>query len=194
MPIGTTHWKTGAKDHTLCELPSGSVAPLTFSYCYPDKFTCNSGHCKPLTDRCNIKLNCKDKSDELNCDSLKIENDYTKEVVPVSSESEEIDPIKLYINISIIAVPEINTKELKFTVDFEMNLRWFDSRLHFWNLQNSSIMNRIKEKDQEAIWKPELAFVNALGPLASVESQNVFLVKQGNPLKEDISLHKEGIS
>ena len=83
LPIGTTHWKkTGAlsksDDH-------GSVIPLTFSFCYPDKFTCNSGHCKPLTDRCNIKLNCKDKSDEINCDAkLKIENDYNKEVVPVS--------------------------------------------------------------------------------------------------------------
>ena len=84
MPIGTNHWKTGAKN-ALCDLPSGSVAPLTFSYCYPDKFTCNSGHCKPLTDRCNIKLNCKDKSDEINCDAkLKIENDYNKEVVPIS--------------------------------------------------------------------------------------------------------------
>ena len=96
LPIGTTHWKkTGVlskrDDHA-------SVIPLTFSFCYPDKFTCNSGHCKPLTDRCNIKLNCKDKSDEINCDAkLKIENDYNKEVVPVSqgiyrkSESRTVD-------------------------------------------------------------------------------------------------------
>ena len=117
-------------------------------------------------------------------------------IYPTVSESEDNvdhDPINLYINISIIAVPEINTKELKFTVDFEINLRWFDSRLHFWNLQNRSIINRMKQKDQEVMWKPELLFVNALGPpVDNVGSSTVVLVKQGNPLKENISLHKEG--
>ena len=117
-------------------------------------------------------------------------------IYPTVSESEDNvdhDPINLYINISIIGVPEINTKELKFTVDFEINLRWFDSRLHFWNLQNRSIINRIKQKDKEVIWKPELVFVNALGPpVDNVGSSTVILVKQGNPLKENISLHKEG--
>lgn len=117
-------------------------------------------------------------------------------IYPTVSESEDNvdhDPINLYINISIIAVPEINTKELKFTVDFEINLRWFDSRLHFWNLQNRSIINRIKQKDKEVIWKPELVFVNALGPpVDNVGSSTVVLVKQGNPLKENISLNKEG--
>ena len=46
-PMGTQTWVLGA-DLSMCNLKKGAYVNLTLSKCYPDKFTCNSGHCIPL--------------------------------------------------------------------------------------------------------------------------------------------------
>ena len=47
IPIGTHDWIVGS-DNSLCQMESGTEMVLTFSACYPNKYTCNSGHCIPL--------------------------------------------------------------------------------------------------------------------------------------------------
>ena len=47
MPIGTHDWVVGSQ-HGLCQVPIGNTVKLTFSNCYPNKYTCDSGHCIPL--------------------------------------------------------------------------------------------------------------------------------------------------
>ena len=47
IPIGTNQW-TVASENGFCQSPWGDAVTLTFSTCYPDKFTCKSGHCIPL--------------------------------------------------------------------------------------------------------------------------------------------------
>ena len=47
LPIGTHEWIVGDKSG-LCKLPVDSKIELTFSACYPNKYTCNSGHCIAL--------------------------------------------------------------------------------------------------------------------------------------------------
>ena len=47
IPIGTLDWIVGS-DGGLCGHEVGYESVLTFSACYPNKYTCNSGHCIPL--------------------------------------------------------------------------------------------------------------------------------------------------
>ena len=47
IPIGTHNWIVGS-ENGLCQKEAGSIVVLTFSACYPNKYTCNSGHCIPL--------------------------------------------------------------------------------------------------------------------------------------------------
>ena len=47
IPFGTHQWVVADKSG-LCKLPMGSVTDLTLSSCFPNKYTCNSGHCIPL--------------------------------------------------------------------------------------------------------------------------------------------------
>ena len=47
IPIGTHKWMV-ATENGLCKMRSGLVTELTFSQCYPEKYTCNSGHCIAL--------------------------------------------------------------------------------------------------------------------------------------------------
>ena len=185
FPIGSHDW-TSKENYALCNQFKGYSKRLTFSQCFPDKFTCTSGHCIDLKNRCNTKYDCKDKSDEEDCVFLKAEKGYAKEVLPVHGTQ---DPSLVFINVSIIAFPSISTKDVKFTVDFYLNLRWYDPRFKFLNLHSK---NRISEKDLEEIWMPKLAFRNSLGPLTTVGSTSGFIIRESDPLEGDHTHAPEG--
>ena len=86
-----------------------------------------------------LDFDCEDKSDEFQCEGIKITNDYAKEILPVN---ENRDPVIIHINVSINSFPVIDTKNVKFSSDFWLHLRWHDLRLSFWNLSNNTILNR----------------------------------------------------
>ena len=91
-------WRT-LQEKSVCNHKAGDDIQLTLSQCYPGKFTCDSGQCIPLQQRCNIELNCEDQSDENNCSGLKLGNDYATEKMPVSVTAK---PTMIYINISLL--------------------------------------------------------------------------------------------
>ena len=57
IPIGTHSWEVGSKS-AVCDKAAGALHELTFSTCYPDKYTCNDGSCigeKELGGKFNSK-------------------------------------------------------------------------------------------------------------------------------------------
>ena len=40
---------------------------LTFTVCRTTEFSCDDGQCIPIVLRCNDVINCRDSSDEKNC-------------------------------------------------------------------------------------------------------------------------------
>ena len=189
-PVGSHDWKLKV-DNAMCNQPNGYKVELTFTQCYPDKFTCASGHCISLEDRCNIDYNCKDHTDEKDCqkNQIQMKDDYVKELLPVSEFHE---PCIVYINMSINSFQEISTKHVKFTTDFYLNLRWHDLRLNLWDLDHDFVKNRMTQKDLDKIWQPTLVFANALGQQNPIGSMIGSLIRHEDPMKEDISLATEG--
>ena len=187
-PIGSKFWKS-KKDGAFCDKKSEHISKLTFTQCYPGKFTCDSGHCIPLEDRCNTYHDCKDHTDEVNCENMEIKDGYVKEILPVPETRE---PCMVYINVSINTYPVISTKNVRFTADFYLNLRWRDLRLTFWNLKHDFFKNRISQKNLEKMWQPKLVFKNSLGQQNPIGSTSGTLIRDGSPLKEDITLATEG--
>ena len=43
-------------ENGLCSQESGTTAILTFAQCFPNKYTCNSGHCISIDSRCDIGM------------------------------------------------------------------------------------------------------------------------------------------
>ena len=105
------------------------------------------------------------------------------------------EPLLVYINASVLAFPNIETVNLKFTADFYLNLRWYDFRVDFKDLNNVTTLNGLSEMDRDALWTPKLNFINALGPFQTVEDDLTagVLIRQGRPLPEDITLETEGM-
>ena len=188
FPIGSQEWII-MENHALCNKDKGHKKKLILTQCYPDKFTCGSGHCIPLENRCDINFQCKDLTDEHDCHLIQTGNHYAKNMLPVSYNFE---PLIVYINISVFTFPLISTKYAKFTADFHLNLRWHDLRLDLWDLDHNFNLNRLSGGDEEDIWMPKLSFINALGSVVSVGSQTGIAIRENDPLKEDISQATEG--
>ncbi len=137
-------------------------------------------------------VQCADKSDELNCSYLSVGHDYSKQLMPSKPHSE--DPVVVFINVSIVALPYIDTAQLKFTADYYLNLRWYDLRVDLKDLNRISLLNVLSEDDVSKIWKPQLTFTNALGPFQTeYDGQTTAtVIRESEPLQEDLELATEG--
>ena len=186
FPIGRNNWNFLHRKK-ICNVERS--IQLAFSSCYPGKFSCDSGQCVSLEERCNIELNCEDQTDEYDCAGIKFGNEYASEKMPVSVTAE---PTIIYINVSLLAFPSISTKEVKFTSDFYLNLRWHDLRINMWDVKHDYSKNSLSKEDLDALWKPKLAFVNTFSQLYSIEQLQGLLIRESDPFSEDISLATEG--
>ena len=120
------------------------------------------------------------------------DDNYVKELIPEGVVSG--DPVYVYINVSVLAFPAIETVNLKFTADFYLQLRWFETRIDYQDLNNLTSLNSLSKVDIESIWTPRLAFINALGPVQTIvdELSEGLLRREGNPLPEDPYQSTEG--
>jgi hypothetical protein len=144
-----------------------------------------------IRDRCNTELDCEDETDENTCDYLSFGVNYAKELIPRGTSG---SPLKVYMNISILAFNEIDTVNLRFTVDFFLNMRWYDLRIDFRDLNKISSLNSLSADDRDSIWVPKLGFENALGPFQTeVDSLTAGeLIRETGPLPQDYSKSIEG--
>jgi hypothetical protein len=136
-------------------------------------------------------LNCLDKSDENTCDYLSYGKNNAIQLIPRDQEG---IPLKVYMNVSILSIPVIDTVNLKYTIDFSLRMRWYDFRIDFRDLNHISSLNSLNMWDRASIWSPQLSFVNALGPYQTEvdEITSGELVRETGPLPEDYSTSIEG--
>ena len=55
---------------------------MKLSGCADDSFTCDDGQCIDINNRCDQVIDCRDKSDEMNCKLLVLEDGYNKDIPP----------------------------------------------------------------------------------------------------------------
>ena len=85
---------------------------ILYFKCNPkEQFTCRSGHCIPLGERCDKTMDCEDKSDEMNCWQIKImEDQYIKDDAPENYTHQSKLKIDVWWN--IIDIVEVNEPQV----------------------------------------------------------------------------------
>mgnify|MGYP002054490611 CR=1 FL=1 len=169
-PIGRHKWFV---QDPICDINNSRYA-LTISFCnFPDQFTCDSGHCISLNDRCDEKRHCQDGSDEIDCELVHIPPSYKLANSPKFG-SEHDGPMKIKIHTSIISIDSIDTVNMILELTMKLFLEWYDKALTFSNLFPDT-KNMIDNNKISAIWTPmdEITQRNAIIGEVKTEKRDV---------------------
>ena len=129
---------------------------LKMSGCQEKEFTCNDGQCVNMDLRCNQLPDCRDKSDELNCKILVLEDGYNMEVPPVDSS----DPVDVSVSIDLLKLVDINEEDYSIEIQFEISLVWKEKRAMYHNLKKRDSLNALSQNDIKLLWLPEMVYEN----------------------------------
>lgn len=171
----------------------GQTTSLTLSVCGQGQFTCTDGSCIDLIKRCDLRIDCKDLSDEATCSLVAIPPGYSSIIPPPHFTQNQALPIEFLLK--IISFPNIATQDQTFTVTLELSLRWRDKRLDYHNLKEDRTLNLLSSKAVADIWTPQVFFSNAQGNKFTNLDQGsrVECVRGGDSYPGPPTLPEEGI-
>ena len=178
--LGMNRWVT-LRDKS-CDLGDFQVS---FSFCSAQEFTCDDGFCIQLEKRCNHETDCRDGSDEVDCNILRQKPGYNKQLAPkqdASFPTVENDQ-RLLVNVSVTIIDILNIDEVNQEIKVKMMvlLEWNDSGLTFTNLKEHKSQNKLTVGEREAIWTPELYFDDINIYYREENEQNIVLVEMKKP-------------
>ena len=158
---------------------------LKMSRCNEEEFTCDSGQCVSMTKRCNQLPDCRDQSDENNCDVLVLKRGYNKNVPPI-----DLDDLKVNISVSLnlLKLVDINEDDYSIEIQFGITLKWRENRATYQNLKSTDNLNALTQQDIAQLWLPEVIYENTdqkettrLGEFGNGEWKTKVVVKrEGN--------------
>ena len=114
------------------------------------EFTCTSGHCNDIRNRCNREKQCLDGSDEEFCEWVDIPPAYNVANFPTSRDRYPLD-IRTTVNIENI--DSIDTVNMILALTLELTLQWYDKVLMFSNLIPNT-NNIIPKEKERLLWNP----------------------------------------
>ena len=158
---------------------------LKLSGCKIDEFTCSDGQCVAMEDRCNQLSNCRDKSDEMDCQLVVLESTYNKKVPPIIASGGEVDfnPVQVNISISLLKIVSMEEVQHKIDLQFAIILEWKENRALYQNLKKKTSLNALKDVEVESLWLPYVIYSNTDMKEA---------VQLDNGVKTTIVVSKEG--
>lgn len=163
----------------VCHLSVGAAVNLTLSVCGEGEFTCADGTCVKLSQRCDLRVDCPDQSDEAQCSIVDVPRGYRNTIPPPPTM--EGDPLHILFLIDLIAFPSIVTQDLIYVTTLSLNLRWKDIRLNYLNLHDDRTLNLLSRESVASIWTPRVFFSNAQGNIFTNLEQGarVECIRQG---------------
>ena len=129
--------------------------------CTFDEYTCLDGTCVHMDDVCDGISDCNDKSDELNCQSIRFHATYSNNLPPLSLEAKrKKEKLPVHIEMNIFSVLELNEINSWMKLQLELHVKWIDPRLMFANLKLGETRNILSSEQKEKLWVPSLIFEN----------------------------------
>ena len=180
-PLGRQTWTWYNR---RCSVGTPSIKVLSLSVCeFGTEFTCKSGRCISIERRCNQVKDCKDGSDEDDCELIRIPNNYNKIQAPGNTDEQQ-SPLPIQTKLHIIHVDMINTARMLLGLTIEITMKWADSRLTFANL-NRRKKNPVPKYIVDQLWLPldNVIQENAvIGKIYRDDIQRVFVTPVANPI------------
>ena len=125
------------------------------------EFTCDDGQCIEMEERCNQVPDCRDKSDERQCQLIVLEDGYNKNIPPIGrAVGGGAIPTNVSIAITLMKVVEIEEVDHSIHLQFQISLEWKENRVKYQNLKKKTFLNALTDDDIKTIWLPLVVFDN----------------------------------
>ena len=139
--------------------------------------------------------NCRDKSDEKGCKVIILEDGYNKNIPPTGkTKDERVVPADVSISITLMKVVEIEETDHSIHLQFQISMRWNETRVTYHNLKNQTSLNALTDDDVQKIWLPIIVYDNTdqkevtrLGEYGNGEwATSVTVTREGRFTRSDI--------
>ena len=152
------------------------------------------GTCVNIDDVCDGISDCNDKSDELNCQSIRFDATYSKNQPPLSLEDKRNKKkLSVHINVTILSVFELNEIQSRMKLKLVLQVKWIDPRLKFANLKEGKQKNILSYEQKQKLWIPSLMFANNREQLDFFGSDSIGSIILTENAKFDLSPNKTRI-
>ena len=155
-PIGRKEWLV--KD-PACQV-NDSRHQYTLSICtFPTEFTCDSGQCIDIKQRCDEQQDCSDGSDEKSCQAISVPSSYNKANAPTKANAQ----LLINVQANVTKINLIDTINMVVTLTLKIGFQWHDERLQFLN-PTPNKNNLIPKLESDHVWNPlnDLIYENAI--------------------------------
>ena len=88
-------------------------------------------------------MNCKDKSDEINCNLIALEDNYSKNVPPfkINPKDQSLTPAVVEVSTQLMNVLAISEFSHTINLKIGITLRWYENRVRYHNLKTEEALN-----------------------------------------------------
>ena len=104
---------------------------------------------RSMEERCDQVTQCRDKSDENNCNLIVFEDNYNNKVPPftVNPGDKSLVPVKVKVSTSLMNVLAIS--EFSHTIDLKLGitLKWYENRVFYHNLKTEEALNILSDAE-----------------------------------------------
>jgi hypothetical protein len=148
--------------------------------CFGSQFACTDGTCQPLDSRCDQRKDCLDGSDELDCSLLKLNRaTYIKDYLPPAANP--TDRLNIQLTVDILRFLKIEETDFVSSIQFQLHMKWRDTRISFTHLTNDIERNILTEDEKFSIWTPSVVFHNTEDKfISSTNSKTTIIIEKQN--------------
>ena len=191
--LGKHNWTIEGDED--CNAGEVYVTELKMSGCQDGNFTCRDGQCVSMDLRCNQLPDCRDKSDERNCQILVLEEGYNKNVPPIRAQ----ENVNVNVSIDLLKLVNIDEDDYSIEIQFKITLKWKENRATYHNLKENVNLNALTQYDILTLWLPNVIYENTdqkettrLGEIGNGEWKTKIVVKkEGNSTRGGLHMVDE---
>lgn len=155
-PMGRRMWNL---HQPVCDQEAGERM-LLLTHCTDEQYSCDDASCISLENRCDLKYDCLDHSDEIDCQTVVIPEDYKSDLPPrLTGPGGATTTLPVALNV-IIESMAVETSNMIMDLSHIFTQAWFDNRLTFINLKTNISLNTLSYATVQELWSPSLSFVN----------------------------------
>ncbi|XP_064111255.1 uncharacterized protein LOC135218736 [Macrobrachium nipponense] len=174
-PFGKHAWTVNTE---VCGQAPGKSMILSLSPCNRKQFMCRSGDCILHTSRCNLRYDCEDGTDEVDCNRIIVSDEYQNQLPPVGPGGKAL---QLRLELLITRIASIDELSMAITLEFGLTLSWIDERITIKHLKSSSGGTILTTEDKNKVWKPTYKFVNLQGGKVQLLEENMKVLTANDP-------------